>query len=188
MTPTVPNLTRHSLLCHPTGQCAAIRAMDVSAAVSGNGSLVLTFCLQGDLSGIRLPAPQPPSPADGLWQHTCCEAFIAAVDGAEYREFNFSPSAQWAVYDFNDYRERAPDFHALVAPEIIFTPQADGFLLQATLPRALLPAGEVFHLGLTTVIEAADGRKSYWALQHCAAQPDFHLRQSFVLTLKVNAS
>ena len=33
------------------------------------------------------------------------------------------------------------------------------------------------------VIEAADGSKSYWALAHGASQPDFHLRQSFALTL-----
>jgi hypothetical protein len=44
----------------------------------------------------------------------------------------------------------------------------------------------VLDLALTTVIEASDGSKSYWALRHGAAQPDFHLRQSFTLALKRN--
>jgi hypothetical protein len=44
----------------------------------------------------------------------------------------------------------------------------------------------MLQLGLSAVIEAADGSKSYWALAHCATQPDFHLRQSFTLTLNRN--
>ena len=31
-------------------------------------------------------------------------------------------------------------------------------------------------IGLTAVIETADGQLSYWALQHPAARPDFHHR------------
>ena len=56
------------------------------------------------------------------------------------------------------------------------------------LSRDLLPAGEALAVALSVVIEAADGEKTYWALQHAAAQADFHLRQSFALTLKVNPS
>ena len=42
--------------------------------------------------------------SDELWQHTCFEAFVRASSGSEYYEFNFSPSTQWAVYRFTDYR------------------------------------------------------------------------------------
>jgi hypothetical protein len=38
------------------------------------------------------------------------------------------------------------------------------------------------NIGLAAVIENTDGNKTYWALQHYAEQPDFHLRQSFSLT------
>jgi hypothetical protein len=63
-----------------------------------------------------------------------------------------------------------------------------GFLLEARLAPALLPEGDAFEIALTTVIESLDGSKTYWALQHASLQPDFHLRQSFQLTLKVTLS
>jgi len=38
-------------------------------------------------------------------------------------------------------------------------------------------------LGLTAVIEANDGSRSYWALHHPEASPDFHHRAGFILSL-----
>lgn len=107
-------------------------------------------------------------------------------NSAGYREFNFSPSGQWAAYRFTGYRERDEAFAPTAKPQLIFTPLADGFELRASLPAALLPPDSTLQLGLTAVIEAADGSKTYWALAHHAAQPDFHIRQSFALTLKRN--
>jgi len=155
----------------------------VATEMSAEGDLILSYRITCPPAELRLPAPLPPGPADGLWQHTCCEAFIAE-DGDGYREFNFSPSGQWAAYRFTGYRERDATFVADAAPQIDLTRLADGFELHASLPAALLPPGGVPQIGLTAVIEAADGSKSYWALAHCAAQPDFHIRQSFALTLK----
>jgi hypothetical protein len=55
---------------------------------------------------------------DGLWEHTCLEAFLApglttarpgAEDAAEeprgYWEFNMAPSGHWNVYRLEDYRD-----------------------------------------------------------------------------------
>ena len=44
---------------------------------------------------------------DGLWEHTCFEAFIGCVDDAGYYEFNLSPSKDWQCYRFEAYRSRA---------------------------------------------------------------------------------
>lgn len=175
--------TTLSLLCHPVGQCAAVTAIDVSFRSTDQGELALSYQLSGDLAGLRLPAPATAGPADGLWQHTCCEAFVATVDGSEYREFNFSPSGQWAAYRFTDYRQRDEDFVATGAPKLSFHLLADGFRLDALLPAALLPPGRRWRIGLTAVVEAADGDKTYWALAHAAPQPDFHRRPSFTLIL-----
>jgi hypothetical protein len=30
---------------------------------------------------------------------------MMAGEGPEYREFNFSPSGEWALYDFRGYRD-----------------------------------------------------------------------------------
>jgi hypothetical protein len=171
-----------TLLSHPAAPCALPCEIEIAAKTGADGSLALRYRVTGAPGQLRLPAEQPPGPADGLWQHTCCEAFVAE-DGEAYREFNFSPSGQWAAYRFTGYRERDNAFVPAAAPAIAFTALADGFELRATVPAALLPSCPLLQIGLTTVIEAADGSKSYWALAHRAAQPDFHVRQSFALTL-----
>jgi hypothetical protein len=176
-----------ALRCHPASPCAAVSAIAVEAAFSTSGALLLGYRIHGDPAGLRIPGPMPPVQADGLWHHTCLEAFVASADAGEYREFNFAPSGQWANYRFTACRERDTSFRPAAAPQISCEQRADGFSLSATLPPELLPAGRTLALGLSAVIEAADGSKSYWALAHCAAQPDFHLRQSFALTLHRSA-
>ena len=171
------------LLCHPALPGAAVNCLQASARQLPDGGLALRFQLRGKPDDLRIPPPQQPAAVDGLWQTTCCEAFIAAVDAPDYREFNFSPSGQWAAYRFDAYRERDTHFVPASAPRIAFALLPDGFQLDVELAAALLPAPGPLNLSFTAVIEAADGSKSYWALAHAAEQPDFHHRQSFTLTL-----
>lgn len=121
---------------------------------------------------------------DDLWRHTCCELFVTAVDQPGYREFNFAPSGHWAAYDFDDYRQRAPNLPELQEPGIECV---DGttHVLTVHLPATCLTAGPVqaLRLGLTAVLEGDDGSLSYWALSHPGAKPDFHHRAGFVCAL-----
>ena len=176
----------HALRCHPVSPCAAVRTIEVSAIPTASGALALSYRLHGNPADIAIPDPVPPAAADGLWQHTCLEAFVAvaAADDEGYREFNFSPAGLWANYRFTACRKRDPDFLPPAAPRIVFQRCADGFRLDAWLAPELLPASGKLSIGLTAVIETPDGGRSYWALAHCAAQPDFHLRPSFSLTLQ----
>jgi len=174
----------HTLRCHPASPCAAVRAIEASAIVTASGALALSYRLHGDPEKISIPPPVLPAAADGLWKHTCFEAFVAAPDDAGYREFNFSPAGLWANYRFTACRQRDPDFLPPTMPRIAFQRVADGLRLDAVVDPKLLPASDRLHVGLTAVIEARDGSRSYWALSHCAAQPDFHLRQSFSLALQ----
>ncbi|MGE5471169.1 MAG: DOMON-like domain-containing protein [Bacteroidota bacterium] len=171
----------HPLLCHPAGRCPPGGTVEVAVAFSEEGGLQLRYRVA--VAQLRIPAPQAAGPADGLWQHSCCEAFVG-TDGAAYREFNFSPSGQWAAYGFSAYRQRDETFLPSFAPQLSFVRTASGFELLVVLDRELLPAGERLDLGLCVVLEDDDGNKTYWALAHGAAQPDFHLRQSFSLPLK----
>ena len=123
---------------------------------------------------LRLPAPGPAQAADLLWQYTCCEAFIGTSRDGAYREFNFSPSSAWAVYQFSAYRERDTGFVPPASPRIACQRTADECRLEAWLPDALMPAQDGAPLGLSAVLEHADGDKSYWALAHASEQPDFH--------------
>lgn len=179
---TLPLQLQASLAPHPTMPCPSDTGIDVTMVYDRTNGLDLSYRILCPTSLIRLPAPCQPGPADNLWQHTCCEMFIAADKAEAYQEFNFSPSGQWAAYRFSRYRQREADFNN-VAPHIALRPQADGIYLDVSLPTAALPCGETFDIALTAVLEAMDGSKSYWALTHCAPQPDFHLRQSFMLTL-----
>jgi hypothetical protein len=153
-----------------------------------DGGAVFEFRLEESrVEALRLPAPAAPGAADGLWQHTCFEVFVARAGEAAYHEFNFSPSGQWAAYAFGAYRERIEDFRPGGEPELRFEQRADGLRLEARVPAALLPPvapGTELQIGLAAVIERADGGLEYWSVHHAGAEPDFHARASFVLMLK----
>ena len=175
-------MTKHNLICHTDTDGAAVTGLLAGLQRLPEGRLRLRYELTGDLTQLRMPAPQPSAAVDGLWEHSCFEAFIGVEGDAGYHEFNFSPSGRWAVYAFSDYRVRSA-WTANLAPTIRFT-QTDGhLLLEAVIAAADLPpnrAGRPFQLGLTAVIEASDGSRSYWALHHPEACPDFHHRAGFI--------
>ncbi|MDB5813955.1 MAG: hypothetical protein JWN23_1072 [Rhodocyclales bacterium] len=149
-----------------------------------DGGLRLRFELHGKLDALRIPAPVQADFADELWRHTCFEAFVGSSESAAYREFNFSPSGQWAAYAFTDYRQRDLSWQPSPAPHVATDLTADGLVLEAHISAALLPSdlGNL-HIGLSTVIEATDGTLSYWALSHHSERPDFHQRAAFTLRL-----
>lgn len=175
----------HALVCHPATRSALPLQIHVRLAVAGSEAgpgLLLRYDLQGDVSRLLMPAPATPGPADGLWQHSCFEAFVGVAADAAYREFNFSPSGQWASYRFSIERQRdraAEQLQRPLAPDIDCQTTPDGLSLLAWLPLSALPApvaGQTWDIGLTAVIETNDHQLSYWALQHPGARPDFHHR------------
>jgi hypothetical protein len=58
---------------------------------------------------------------------------------------------------------------------------------QSPVLTARIELGEIadadWRLGLTVVVEAVDGSKSFWALEHPAGPPDFHNADCFVARL-----
>ena len=75
--------------------------------VRTRSSLALEYAIEGRIEELRVPAPKPPRFAERLWQHTCCEVFVARTGSSGYLEFNFSPSGEWAGYAFERYRNGA---------------------------------------------------------------------------------
>lgn len=137
--------------------------------------LWLRYFTDGDVDALKWPASAR-GRADGLWKHTCFEVFVRTADG--YREFNLSPSGQWASYRFGGYREGMAE-----ATETADAPVLDGGADYVGLESVIdLPTGAQA-LGLSAVIEEAGGRISYWALAHPSDKPDFHHPDSFVLEL-----
>jgi hypothetical protein len=151
--------------------------LDLSVAVSATcEGLRLVYTVAGHIAALRIPGATKPGPADGLWQRTCLEAFVAADGDAAYREFNFSPSGQWAAYRFASERVRAAMAeNAEAPPDMQRSVSADRLTLTAELPWNALPAhAPVLCIALSAVIEEANGRLSHWALHHPAERPDFH--------------
>ncbi len=147
--------------------------------------LLVRFRLTGLFDRLVIPAPSSPAPAsprrrDELWRHTCFEIFVKLDEEPGYVEYNFSPSGDWAAYRFADYRSEMTSFDA-DAPRTRCKRMRYALELTAAvqMPRSFKPT----RLGISAVIEESCGRKSYWALVHPAAKPDFHHPDSFVIQL-----
>lgn len=163
-----------TLVRHP-----AFDGPDVSLSVHHERQgdrLWIRFVVDGDVDAIEWPGPESPGREDGLWEHTCFEVFVTTPDG--YSEFNLSPSGQWASYRFSGYRAGMLD-----APEQVTDLALDLASDMVALEAHLDLPPNVSRLGLSSVIEALDGSKSYWALTHPAEKPDFHHPSSFTLDL-----
>lgn len=185
--PPSPSITV-SLRPHPgTAFPTAAERVLVTLSATPDGGARFSFVLEADrIDQVLLPPPAEAEQADRLWQHSCFEVFLAVADAPAYREYNFSPSGQWAVYAFRQWREADPGFVAPCAPVLHCERNTTTFRLDAYLPAALLPphAGhDTLQVGLAAVIEDPTGKLEYWALRHDGEQPDFHARSSFSLVL-----
>jgi hypothetical protein len=166
----------HWLICHPDTPSRAVRNIAVTTQRNG-ACLEFRYVISGDLARVLVPAPRPHGFTDRLWQHTCCELFLAG-EGNAYREFNFSPSGEWAAYSFPAYREN-PARLSMDAPGIAVENSPHRLELKASLAME----NQKLKAALCAVIEEDGGRISYWALRHPAGKPDFHHRDAFALEL-----
>jgi hypothetical protein len=181
-------MVRATLTCHPSTPTEAVRRIDARLRLAHDGALSFTFAVTADATRVRLPAPGEPRRADGLWEHTCFEAFIRAR-GSAYYELNFSPSTEWAVYRFDDYREGMAPAEIERTPVIDVQPRAFGLELNAVISLSEMPeliGNARLEIGVAAVIESVDRQRSYWAVFHPAPQPDFHHPEGFVLELAQN--
>lgn len=157
------------LMLHRTCDLGPIRAVLAGIEASATGCTV-RFRLEGRIDAIRLAEPRPSSRADDLWRTTCCEVFWQPIGGSAYREFNFSPSSEWAAYHFERYREGRADA-AVDAISVVSRANAEALELTATIAA---PMSDPAQVGLSAVIEHTDGVLQYWALAFGPGKPDFH--------------
>ncbi|MCC6849214.1 MAG: DOMON-like domain-containing protein [Deltaproteobacteria bacterium] len=163
-------------------------AWDLSALAerTAHADLRLRYVLRGALDAMHVPAAGPPRRGDRLWEHTCAEAFVAAEGASAYVELNVSPSRQWAAYAFTSPRVGGPLAAPGLEPRIVVRRNRETLAIDVRVALADLSseyAHAALRVGLTMVVEAADGRLSYWALHHPTAQPDFHHPDGFTLRL-----
>ena len=175
---------KHALICHPETPSRRARGIQVDLSKTRDGAIAITYWLDAELSLLSIPEPCTPRRAEKLWLHTCFEAFVAVKGRPEYREYNFSPSGEWAAYTFIDYRDGGLPAQN-VDPQILVHRGLQELELQAVIGRSCLPqpqAGADWLVGLSAVIEEDHGSLSFWALGHRSNRPDFHHRDGFVLS------
>lgn len=174
-----------ALRAHPATSWPEVRTISASVQRLPGGALAVRYSLRGVLDRLRLPRPGAPGMGADLWRHTCFELFVASQPPA-YHELNFSPSGEWAVYAFEQYRQGRPIHDPDLAPQMDVRRSEDALELDALLtlkgPMAHYAGGRL-RLGISAVVEAADGRLAYWALRHPGPTPDFHHPEAFALEI-----
>lgn len=156
-----------SLYRHPDAPAGAIHSIEAELERMDGGAVAI-FRVHGDISRLVIPPPAAPERSDGLWRTTCFELFVAD-EGTRYREFNFSPSGQWSAYEFDDYRAGMRHSDAIIETEIY---RENNELQLSAEIRAQFPNPAL--VGLTAVIEEADGAIRYWSNAFAPGKPEFH--------------
>lgn len=178
------NLTPFRLAPFPTGE--NIPELEINGTLGRQENLLaLRYKLVGDMAGLILPGPaETPLRKDNLWQTTCFELFLTEKGATNYWEFNLSPAGHWNAYSFADYRRKMREESAYTS--LPFTvDKAEGMLgiaLKLQLGE-ILDKRKNLEAAVCAVIHSARNGLSYWALTHCGTQPDFHRRESFIITL-----
>lgn len=178
---------RHALTRHPsTGSPASTVEAEITRTAD---RLSLHYVVTGAIDQLVIPELANPTRADELWKHTCFEAFImperiGSAQGAGYTEFNLSPTGQWAAYHFKAHRSGMTNIAQATDPGIGTRGFGDRFDLRAAFDISRIPdLGGNWKVGLSVILEAADGVRSYWAISHPENKLDFHHPDCFAMQL-----
>jgi hypothetical protein len=177
---------RIALIAHDATQSAVVQELQAHVTLTRPDVLSLRYSLWGDMSRIRVAAAvagtELPGRTDGLWKHTCFEAFIRPDPSQdEYYELNFSAAKQWAAYRFTAYRAGMAPLELPGAPEISVRQTLQNLELEVAvkLPFELSrPA-----IAVAAVVEEDSGRLCYWSARHPPGKPDFHHADGYVIEL-----
>lgn len=175
-----------TLLPHPSQPAGAVRAITVALERPDSGVLALRYTTSGTLDAVAWPAPGAATFTDGLWRHSCFEAFVGGA-GEDYGEINLAPSGAWAAYRFDRYRAGMARDDSAAVRGFAWHRSAGCAELRAEIALPDLAGIDAWRIALSAVIEEIDGIKSYWALAHAAGAPDFHNRDCFTATLAAPA-
>lgn len=145
------------------------------------GTLLIEYKIQGALERINRPSISPVAGrCHELWRHTCFELFLGIQGETAYWEVNLSPSGCWNIYHFDDYRTGMREESTIGPPLCRIISDIDSLSLSCSLEyNSIIDNASSIEIGVSSVVEAIDGRTSYWAIEHHGTEPDFHDRRSF---------
>jgi hypothetical protein len=145
----------------------------------------LDYHLFGHLADIEIiPPANKPSRRIGLWENTCFEFFIGPRNSARYWEFNLSPSGDWNVFRFENYRVGLFEEKTIPSLPLKVLVQPDSFRLVMEFDLSIIiPVGQALEMAVCAVIKTRRGEVPLWALTHPGPEADFHHRDSFIIKL-----
>ena len=162
--------------------------------VSGNlqlskTQLNISFQLTGSINALQLPEESStPSRTDKLWENTCFEVFVARPQDQNYWEYNISPSHNWAVFHFTEYRSAKSD--ELSVDKIMIKSHSvspNQYQIHSNLPLPEALHGKNLQIGVSTILRDRQNSIYYYALAHLRQNPDFHDRNCFTLLLNAES-
>jgi hypothetical protein len=172
---------KHWLWTHPAEPSVAVDGIDFSFERRSATSLRFCYEVKGRIGEIILPARAAPVRTNALWERTCFEVFLRPAEFSDYREFNFSPSSQWAAYSFSSHRTGMTQAALPAPPSIEVSAGLDRLIVDVSISLDL--PDEPYLMAAAAVIEESWGGKSLWALAHDGHVPDFHHPSCFKLEL-----
>ena len=175
------------LTCHAQSLAGGIEGIGVTITRGTTGEVMVTYRVSGETGALEIPARSAPNRIDGLWKNTCFELFIGNFEDENYLEYNFSPSRQWAAYQFAGYRS---DMAALEtnAPNITVVQDAAALTLIATIALPDAWQERSLRAGISAVMATKSGDISYWAAAHPPGKPDFHHKDCFAVQLEARSA
>ena len=171
------------LTFHPAHPPLSVSAVRAALIFPRPGVAMARYRVEG-IDTLVTPAFTGRGRQDELWRTTCFELFMHTGETA-YREFNFCPSGRWAAYDFDGYRQGMRDCELETIPEVDV--RSGDMLMTVNVTLSDADLAERGAVALCAVIEETGGHKSYWALAHGGAEPDFHDPACFTLALDAAA-
>ncbi|XCN71902.1 MAG: DOMON-like domain-containing protein [Candidatus Electrothrix aestuarii] len=147
--------------------------------------LQLAYELRGSVDEVLLPpAEAAPCRRDELWQASCFEFFVGDSGSPHYWEVNLAPSGDWNVYAFSGYRQGMQEEGSIIALPCNQQRQPTSYQLALDFPLArLIAPDQPIEVAVSVILQGHNGERAFYALTHCGPQPDFHLRESFLLRL-----
>jgi len=154
-------------------------------SITRENEIKIRFSLTGNLQHIKFDSIMAGGKrTDNLWQKTCFELFIKTVGSLNYWEYNLSPSCNWAIYGFADYRDGKFDELSVDTLPISVNVQANVLSLESYLPLPQPLIGQKLKIGLSSVVQDKNGDIYYYALKHLKEQADFHDENSFLIDVQ----
>lgn len=162
----------HELTAHPDHPPKRVEGIEARVLGFDENWVRLRWRVEGS-QALIVPAFAGRGRAGELWRTTCFELFLRPDGREAYTEFNLSPSERWAAYDFDSYRAGMRERALPVEPSCTMRQGSSMAIFDAAVPLAGVPRGSL-NMNLAAVIDEEGGHKSYWAMAHPPAKPDFH--------------